>query len=622
MPHTLPDYQVQLLADGLRGLFGDITRETLDAVIPLAQWIEVSGGEAIVEEGGTDDDIYCIISGRLRAYVGHGPTRRFLNDMRRGETIGEVSFFTNAARSATVMAMRDSVLVRLSRQDLTGLLEAYPQVMMNMARQIAVRLSRANKRRVAARQPANVCLLPITPLPAGVTLEGLGAALVQRLMTSGSALLLTSAKLGMLAGDPYAANVDRAQSNEYRRLTKLLDELESQHGTVIYVPDADCNSQWSQRCLRMADRVLLLADATATPAIAEVERRYLTDANRITEAEQHLVLLHAKAVPAPNGTAAWLDRRPVHGHLHLRPEVDRDILRLTRSLNGRSLSLVFSGGGARCFSQLGVLKALEEAGIHVDAVGGTSFGALMALMAAMDRRADDVIRAARESFRINPTGDIAYLPLTALIRGRQLEALIGEVAEGQVGAEAGIEDTWRNFFCVTANYSRAAEVLLTRGPLTRSLRASCAIPGLLPPVPLNGELMVDGGTFNRFPVDAALRLGAHRVIGVTVARDRAHEARYEEVPGALRLIRDKMAGRKSQYKLPSLMQILMDSATLYSASREEAEQEQADLCITLNLGRMDLLDWRRFDYAIDAGYKRTVKILAELPAEVLESYRN
>ena len=66
------DFQVQLLADGFRDLFGDFNDAILTAIRPMLEWVEVGGGDAVVHEGGTDDDLYFIISGRLRAYAGKG----------------------------------------------------------------------------------------------------------------------------------------------------------------------------------------------------------------------------------------------------------------------------------------------------------------------------------------------------------------------------------------------------------------------------------------------------------------------------------------------------------------------------------------------------------------------
>ena len=100
---SLPQFQVQLLTEGLRGLFGEMDDGTLAALMPLLEWVEVAGGETVVRQGETDRDLYVVICGRLRAYggsgpqrrhprpePGEGPHRRVLSEITRGETIGEM----------------------------------------------------------------------------------------------------------------------------------------------------------------------------------------------------------------------------------------------------------------------------------------------------------------------------------------------------------------------------------------------------------------------------------------------------------------------------------------------------------------------------------------------------
>lgn len=628
---ALATFQAQLLSESLRGLFGEFNDEILAALTPMLEWMEVPGGEVVVQQGGTDSDLYFIISGRLRAYGGvgpqrrfvrpapsEGPQRRFLGDMTRGETIGEVAFFTGAVRTATVVAIRDSLLVRITRPNLEILLADYPRVTLNMARLVITRLNRAYSAR-QPRPPVNICLMPIS---AGVDANSFGAKMATRCPRDVTALLLTPEAIGSRLGIPGIANVTRAEVDHYLLLSKTLDELESSYSMVIYVPDDDLESEWSQRCLRMADRVLLLAEATAPPVISPVEASHLIGAGKLTEAGQVLVLLHAQAATWPSQTAAWLNRRPVSGHLHIRPDLDGDMARLARIQSGHAIGLVFSGGGARCFAHLGVYKALQEFGIEIDYVGGTSIGAVMAMMAALDKPADEIIAYSREVFASNPTGDISLLPLTSLIKGRQLKAALDEITQHLVGKDACIEDTWKTLFCVASNYSQASEMALKRGNLAKSVRASCAIPGLLPPVPINGDLLVDGGAFNNFPVNVMVAIGAAKIVGVNISRDLNPEFELDEVPGNWTLISDKLTGNRRKYRLPSLMQILMNTTTLYSASREHVAEAITDLNIKLNLRSVGLLEWHKFEYAVNVGYRRARKQLAALTSEQLAAYKS
>jgi NTE family protein len=213
------------------------------------------------------------------------------------------------------------------------------------------------------------------------------------------------------------------------------------------------------------------------------------------------------------------------------------------------------------------------------------------------------------------------MPLTALIKGRHLKAVLEEAIEHLGGADARIEDTWRTFFCVASNYSKAFEAVLRRGSLARSIRASCAVPGLLPPVPVAGDLMVDGGVFNNYPTDVMARLGAARIIGVNISRDAYQDVTYDEIPGSWTLAWDKLTGSRRKYRAPSLMSTLMNATTLVSASRERFSESMADLEFKLSLPSVGILDWHAFDHAVSVGHKNAAKVLAAMPPEELAAYR-
>lgn len=632
---SLPDFQVKLMADALRELFGRTSQDVLAMLGTMVEFVEIAGGETVVRQGGTDHDLYFVITGRLRAYGGEGPQRRrerpspsqgpggrALSEIVRGETIGEASFITGAPRNATVVALRDSVLARISRPNLELLVAAYPQVALNMAKLVLTRQRSALAARPKRRRPTNLCLLPFTP---GVDVVALGERLRERFAAEGPTMLLTAQALEAHLHRPGIANVDKSQGEAYRELTYALDELEARHASLLLVPDADLRSEWSRRCMRIADRILLVADAAASPEAADVDTTLSGQGDKpASAAEQVLVLLHGNDARVPARTAEWLDRRPagrIAAHVHVRPQVDADIARLARSQGSGAIGMALAGGGARCFAHLGVYKALQEHHVQVDVVAGTGMGAVMGALIALDAPADQLIAYAREAFAGNPTGDVSLLPVTSLIRGRKLKAILEEAVEHLGAAGIGIEDTWKTFYCVAANYSKAYEMVLRRGCLARSLRASCATPGLLPPVPMNGDLLVDGGAFNNYPTDVLARAGVTRIIGVNIVRNQAEAAPFDELPGDWALAWDRVAGRRRKYRVPSLMSMLTSATMLSSAAREQSAEALADLEFRIHLPSVGILDWQALDHAVNVGYRHATKVLDAITPEELALYQ-
>ena len=451
-------------------------------------------------------------------------------------------------------------------------------------------------------------------------MEAFGQTLAEALDRWGVATLETSTLIDRRFGAGAAETTSR-DSDLYHKVTLWLDDVEFWNEHVLLAAD-EGDTEWTRRCLRHADEVLLLARADAPVARHPLEETHLTGEGRITGARQTLVLLQDEKVSHPRGTAAWLDRRPVDAHLHVRPTLSRDVARLARIVSGNAIGLALAGGGARGFAHFGVYKALEEARIPVDFVGGTSIGAVMAAYISFDQPARELIDRARRAFASNPTSDVNLLPLVSLIKGHKLRTAAERTVVDTVGFAADVEDSWRTLYCVATNFSRASETVLTRGPVARCCRASASIPVALPPVPWKGDLLIDGGVLNNFPTDVMAQMGVGRIIGVDLASQKARQYEHDEVPGPWSLLWDRLRGRKRRrYRLPGLGSILMNTMILYSSSRRSQARESADIYFNPDFGRIGLLEWSAFDRIVDIGYQHAKEVLASMSEEELAPYR-
>jgi len=276
---------------------------------------------------------------------------------------------------------------------------------------------------------------------------------------------------------------------------------------------------------------------------------------------------------------------------------------------------VLAGGGARGFAHLGVWRALRDRGIEIDYVGGTSIGAVMAALIAADPPVDQAIEVARNAFSVNPTGDYNLLPLMSLIKGRRVSSAVHRSIEQLVGAQVDIEDLWKGYFCIASNYSQAREQRVEEGDLARALLASIAIPGALPPVVHEGDLLCDGGTFNNFPVDAMREMrGVGKVIGVDLGVRNPRRLEFDEVPGSWTLLLDRLRPRnKRRYRLPSLTAYLLNITILYSTSRQREARRLTDLYFNPPLYKVGLLQWALFDQIVRQGHEYAGGVLDALP---------
>jgi NTE family protein len=599
-----PRYFQELLLSQLRGFLGDAEPGTLELLLPHLQWLELAGGETLMSQGDPGDAMYVLVSGRLRALMaGEDGQPRVVREIPRGQVVGEMSLFTDAPRSATVMAVRDSVLVRLERAAFRHLLSTNGLVSISLTRQIIERLSTQDAPAPPDR-PVTIGLLPITD---GLDVRAFAERLAEPLRRTWRVALVDSSRLAAAL-----AETDTAPLN--RRVAAEVDEIAAAHDVVLLLADATA-TPWTAQCARHADELLLLADADAPPKLHPIETACLMPPGGSTGAAEVLVLLHPGDRRMPRKTAAWLDRRPLADHVNIRPTLDRDMARLARLQTRTATGLVLAGGGARGLAHLGIYQAMLERGVEVDVVGGTSIGAVMASAVASDQPWDSTLASLRKGFLRNPTGDFNWLPLLSLIKGQRMKSVVETCIQEVMGHAIDTEDLWKNFFCIATNYSQARQSVLRRGLLLKALQASVAIPGALPPVVRDGDLLCDGGTFNNFPVDVMRQMrGVGRVLGVDLVTNKPRRIDNEHVPGSWELLLDRLRPRSARrFRLPSLAAYLVNATILYGMSRQERTRRMTDQLFNPPLTRLGLLDWRKFDSAVRQGYEHACEVLDGKP---------
>ena len=554
------------------------------AIVEAIEWFVLPGGTTLFEAGEPSDAMYCVLSGSLGAYAAtENGQQRLVGRIAMGETVGEMGIVSGNPRNATVVALRDSELGRLPRATFEKLLLNHAQGLLPLLRLMIRRLDSAQQRPRA--QHAASKTFAIVPHGDGLGVRGFATRLASCLKGLGRTELVSS-------------------QHEAERTTDFFHSLERNNEFVVYLCDVT-PTRFSKLCLRQADSVLLVAHARETPSEWPALRG-LQDRGLAAQGAE-LLLLHDERV-APAVAKAWLDLKPGLPHHHVRSR--DDVARVARLLTGHSTGVVLSGGGARGFAHIGVLRALREAGVTIDSIGGTSIGAVIAAAYACEWSHEELQMRVRRCFvDTNPVDDYT-LPLVSLVAGRKVERLLrrefGNVA---------IEDLPLPLFCVSTNLSSGRFAVHRRGDLSRWLRASVAIPGILPPIVEGGELFVDGGTINNLPVDVMREAGLGRVIGVDVGSDRALTVDAADADslssGGVRAL---LRGRRPRI---DILKILVRAGTINSVANTASGRNLADLLLQPPLEQIDMLNWRAFDRAIEAGYRyasERLRILGDFAA--------
>ncbi len=588
------DFWNAQLAAHLAALFGSADPAALAELQADAEWISLRGGDVLFRRGDPGNAAYTVLSGRLRV-VDDRAGERALNEIGAGEILGEMALLSAERRSATVLALRDSLLARLPAAAFHRLIERQPAVLRRISALLSERLRTQSAGVVRTR--AVVRTLAVVPAGAGIDAATFARRLADALAPHGSTLHLDARSVDRALGrDGIARCPEHDPAGP--RLVQWLNEQELAHRFVLYEADPRL-SGWTERAVRQSDHVVFVTDAAATPEPGEVERGLAARWHGARAPRRDLVLLHAAGAPAPRDTAAFLAAREIDCHYHVGLDRAEDVARLARCRTGAGIGLVLGGGGARGFAHLGVLRALAEARVPVDWVGGTSVGAIIAALVAQRRSAGDALAQCKAHFSSlrDPT-----LPVVALLAGRRIRAKLERVFGG-----TAIEDLPLPYLCVSTNLSRAAQAVHERGPLARAIRASIALPGVLPPVGLGEDLHVDGGLVNNLPIDV---MAAKPEIGTVLAVDvsaevemRAPPDREPEVSG-WRLAWERIHRRSVRRELPSIMSLLARSALVASVywTRERRTAEAASLYLRIPMADFRLLAFERIAEIEARGY--------------------
>ncbi len=546
-----------------------------------AEWLAIPAGHMLFELGEEGDDLYILRSGSLGVYLPWGADQlRLLALIRPGETVGEMAVISGEPRSATVIAIRDSELLRLPKARFDALIGGKPRLLEGLNRLLVQRLRQVSAGETPALDPKVVAFLPTS---ARIDADDVALEIGSRLSAQGRRVKLVGAEAADRTSDWFHA-------------------LEARYDHVFLCGGLD-NAAWNRLCARQSDRIVVLADAERL----ETELPEDVLAQRAAHQLLDLVILHEEAPARSLRAAAWLERLPVNRHFHLRRGNKADWDRIGRVLDGRGVALVLSGGGARAFAQIGVMRALEEAEIPIDAVGGTSMGAVLAAGYALGWSVDEIGERVHHAFvRSNPLSDVT-LPLVALVKGRKVEKLLEENF-----GHVEIPDLWLPFFCVSSDLTCGEIHVHDRGSLSRALRATIALPGILPPIVGDQSVLVDGAVINNLPVETMRSIHQGPIVAVDVARDRSMTPEMLSIKPHESFLQ--------RLRSPPIVAILMRSGTMTGHAQNQQQARAATLLLEPPLGEIDIRDWRAFDRAVKIGYDYAAEAIGR-SRDVLEPRR-
>jgi NTE family protein len=448
-------------------LFVGLERADVEKIIRLAELRVFPAGATVLAQGDAPSGIYAIVSGRADVLL-PDPHEGELQvaELGPGAIVGEISALTGEPVSATVRAREELEVRLIPLAVFHELAWEMPQLLQNLGTGLAAKLVQTNRQ--------------LSPPP------------------SDHVIGIEQADAPLLVVEALAASI----AWHSRRLVALLVG-DGEHSPS---PGADTRAGHGVAVLRVAPDDLDGALAQALPRF------------------RHILVVPGPGRPLPAGCdqvasvgapeLSSVDRTHVaEGSLPPDSPAGRALGAQARALLGLRVGLALGGGAIRGWAHFGILRAFERNRIPIDFLAGTSSGAVVAALAAIPDTADEAIA------KLEPVSSRMFRP--RLARGSLLSSSGMGSALREMFGDRRFEDLAFPLAVTATDLQAESEAVLRRGPLVEALLASCAIPGIYPPQPIDGRLLVDGGVLNPVPSNLVLDLGADVAIGVRLTKPAA-----------------------------------------------------------------------------------------------------
>jgi NTE family protein len=513
-------------------LFEGVSASLLAECAPDAREEYFARGKILTQQGTTSDRFYIIVTGTAEVELEkEDGSEEFVATLGEGDFFGDLGILLNQPRTVTVRAARNCSALSFSKEEFLRLHSSSHPFALKIARTLAGRLQRTTRTRLSVRRVTDVAIIKLSTAD---VVSQLAQEVADAIGRTGRELKIHRADLGR------SIEIDGF--------------------------------------LAESDVVILLADAVAPPKRAILDAMVDRIRSYRPQPLPFLLFCHQK------------DSHQKEADTEIPPEIDRcahvrvgdalTVARVARLVSGCATGLALSGGGARGFAHIGVIKALEDAAIPVDFICGTSMGAIVAALYASGFNIERITAEMKRGY-VDESGfpDFA-IPRVAIYSGRatdrKLKAMFGDL---------DIEDLPIPYFAVAADLRSAQAIILERGRVWQAARISCSIPGILPPTKDGARLLVDGALLDNLPVSALRQRCGGRVIASDVSVT-------EEFFGF---------GQVESERLPGIGQIMMRASQLASVRDSRDSGFEADLYLNPDLSDVGMTDFRRIDELIERG---------------------
>ncbi|NQX91204.1 MAG: cyclic nucleotide-binding domain-containing protein, partial [Flavobacteriales bacterium] len=363
------DTDLDLLVNYLQDQLPDLGMECIEDLIDCGIHLEVQRGELVIRQGDSDQSVYLLVSGKMNVVQSEN-NLGVINTIVAGEIFGEMSALTGKPRTVNIFAKRDSHLMKFKAEDFNSIGQKHPKLHQVMTQLLMERLQQGNTKKQYKDKIKTIAVLAATP---GVDIKLFCESLKEALSFHGKTTVLDEKQKNQFGESKY-------------QLLNWLSNTETQSDFVVFEGN-QLLDDWTKQSIRQADKVLIIKRNQNELIDRELYNELVSLRDSKKKNEWEIVL----SSPSPSVASDqeferrfWLS--------------ESDLPRLARAISGTEIQLILGGGGARGFAHLGVIRAMEELGIPIDNIAGTSIGSVIGALVAKKMKHADIMSLVKKAF--------------------------------------------------------------------------------------------------------------------------------------------------------------------------------------------------------------------------------
>lgn len=579
-------------------IFSSLPNRVLKKLLPKFRKLELAQDEILYYQGDPSDSIEVVLDGRLVAILTTAAgENKVIGYMERGETVGEIGSLSGEHRTATVKATKDSTIFKLPSEIFLELCHQYPAVLFEIIKPIASRSQQVIQLLSSEKFKRHVAIIGANE---EVALERFSKKITPLVNDSTTIVFLSDFD-------------DEMKNTTHEKIQSIIDDARAKNTKkikqkIVYLLKG-CETPLAKFAFKKIEMFYIMGSDIVPTSLSSAVFDKMKEFTAVTKYLPDLILLHTEKKHLPRDTASWLKLAEFGLHHHIRINNSNDYRRLLRFIRGKAVGLVLSGGGTRGWAHVGAIKALLEAGIPIDAIGGTSVGAIVAASYAITETYEGSLAQFREVID-KSRNSVSWRSLTwpsiSIFNGKSLTNILQKMF-----SKTQTEDLWLPYFCVSTNLAKNTEAIHRHGSLWEQIRCSISIPGVIPPMLLDSELHFDGGLLNNLPVDVMRKITGHRgtVVAIELIGNLQDEHQYNFPP--ILTFRQTLLSKMGvgiSYKYPRFIDTFLKSLLVGSSLKAQLNGAAANILVSLDLARLPMLhsNKRVENKIIDEGYESTM----------------